>query len=112
MKPSTLQQKHILRLSHFHTSTVSEVQPKYNYSESGNIFSIASLNKGTKPLCPCHSLGVAVIADPHDLILEPATAMAPKKTERRTRVTNLNDLKSQIIVKKPVAARKEALEGL
>lgn len=35
-----------------------------------------------------------------------------KKNEQRSQVTNLNDLKSQIIVGKPVKDRKDALEGL
>lgn len=39
--------------------------------------------------------------------------MAPKKKgEERPTVTNLNDLKRDIIVGKPVGDRKQALEGM
>ncbi|KUI56944.1 Serine/threonine-protein kinase tel1 [Cytospora mali] len=38
--------------------------------------------------------------------------MPPKKDDRRSQATNLNDLKSQIILGKPVKERKDALEEL
>lgn len=38
--------------------------------------------------------------------------MPPKNSPQRSQVTNLNDLKSQIMLGKRVKDRKEALEGL